>query len=76
MLSGITRHHPFQTLKLLRRFFRYMRTRDVLYLLFKPFLGTKKGATKAEVVSRAVEHGAQKDEAALMTLSVLEPAPA
>ena len=41
--------------------------RDVLYLLVKPFLGSKKGATKAEVVSRAVEHGTSKDEAALLT---------
>ncbi|MEK6618091.1 MAG: radical SAM protein, partial [Nitrospirota bacterium] len=30
-------------------------------------LGKKKGATKAEVLSRAVEHGAMKDAAASLT---------
>jgi len=59
--------YPLQTLKLLRRFFRYMPARDVLYLLLKPFLGAKKGATKAEVVSRAVEHADMKDMAAQLT---------
>lgn len=59
--------YPIQTFRLLRRFFRYMPARDVLYLVAKPFLGNRKGATKAEVLSRAVEHGAVKDEAALMT---------
>jgi hypothetical protein len=44
-----------------------MPLRDVVYLIIKPFLGKKKGATKAEVLSRAVEHGAVKDAAALMT---------
>ena len=51
----------------MRRFLRYMPVRDVVYLIIKPFLGKKKGATKAEVLSRAVEHGAMKDAAALMT---------
>jgi radical SAM superfamily enzyme YgiQ (UPF0313 family) len=59
--------HTLQTLRLLRRFIRYMPLRDVLYLIFKPFLGTKKGATKAEVVSRAVEHADLKSAAADLT---------
>ena len=50
-------HYPPQTFRLLRRFLRYMPVRDVVYLLIKPFFGKKKGATKAEVLSRAVEHG-------------------
>lgn len=60
-------HYPVQTFRLLRRFLRYMPVRDVVYLLVKPFLGQKKGATKAEVLSRAVEHGAMKDMAASFT---------
>jgi anaerobic magnesium-protoporphyrin IX monomethyl ester cyclase len=61
------RHYPLQTLRLLRRFLRYMPVRDVVYLIIKPFCGKGKGATKAEVLSRAVEHGAMKDAAAQMT---------
>ena len=34
----------------------------------KPFLGRKQGFTKAEVISRAVEHGDIKSAAADMTL--------
>jgi radical SAM superfamily enzyme YgiQ (UPF0313 family) len=60
-------HYPLQTLRLLRRFVRYMPLRDVLYLLVKPFLGTKQGLTKAEVVSRAVEHDEVKSAAADLT---------
>ncbi len=60
-------HYPVQTFRLLRRFTRFMPFRDVVYLIIKPFLGKKKGATKAEVLSRAVEHGALKDAAAEMT---------
>jgi radical SAM superfamily enzyme YgiQ (UPF0313 family) len=60
-------HYPVQTFRLLRRFLRYMPVRDVVYLLIKPFLGKRKGATRAEVLSRAVEHGALKDEAARLT---------
>jgi len=60
--------HTGQTLKLLRRFTRYMPLGDVIYLLVKPFLGQKKGFTKAEVISRAVEHGDMKSAAADMTL--------
>ena len=44
-----------------------MPARDVVYLIIKPFLGKKKGATKAEVLSRAVEHGEMKDAAAQLT---------
>ncbi len=57
-------HYPVQTFKLLRRFLRFMPARDVIYLIVKPFLGQKKGATKAEVLSRAVEHAEMKDAAA------------
>lgn len=60
-------HYPLQTLRLLRRFMRYMPARDVMHLIIKPFLGKKKGATKAEVLSRAVEHGEMKDAAAALT---------
>ncbi|HYM37219.1 MAG TPA: radical SAM protein, partial [Nitrospiraceae bacterium] len=59
--------YPVQTFRLLRRFLRYMPTRDVAYLIIKPFLGKGTGATKAEVLSRAVEHGALKDAAASLT---------
>jgi hypothetical protein len=44
-----------------------MPVQDVLYLLLKPFMGQKKGATKAEVVSRLVEHADMKDAAAQLT---------
>jgi len=60
-------HYPVQTFRLLRRFLRYMPVRDVVYLIIKPFLGKKKGATQAEVLSRAVEHGELKEAAALLT---------
>ena len=60
-------HYPVQTFRLLRRFLRYMPVRDVVYLILKPFLGKGRGATKAEVLSRAVEHGALKDAAAELT---------
>ena len=60
-------HYPVQTYRLLRRFLRYMPARDVAYLILKPFLGKGKGATTAEVLSRAVEHGALKDAAADLT---------
>jgi radical SAM superfamily enzyme YgiQ (UPF0313 family) len=65
-LYKLTRY-PIQTFKLLRRFLRYMPFRDVAYLIMKPFLGQKKGATKAEVLSRAVEHAEMKDAAAQLT---------
>ncbi|MEO8340007.1 MAG: radical SAM protein, partial [Nitrospirota bacterium] len=60
-------HYPLQTFRLLRRFLRYMPARDVAYIIIKPFLGKGKGATKAEVLSRAVEHGQLKDAAAELT---------
>jgi radical SAM superfamily enzyme YgiQ (UPF0313 family) len=60
-------HYPLQTYKLLRRFLRFMPLKDVVYLILKPFLGQKKGATKAEVLSRAVEHADMKDAAAEFT---------
>jgi radical SAM superfamily enzyme YgiQ (UPF0313 family)/predicted small metal-binding protein len=60
-------HYPVQTFRLLRRFLRFMPVRDVVYLLSKPFLGNSKGATKAEVLSRAVEHANMKDAAANFT---------
>ena len=60
-------HYPLQTYRLLRRFLRFMPARDVIYLIIKPFVGQKKGATKAEVLSRAVEHAEMKDEAAQLT---------
>ncbi len=62
------RHFPRQTLKLLLRFLRHMPARDVGYLLLKPFIGARRGATKAEVVTRAVEHAVAKDQAAALTL--------
>ena len=65
-LYKLTRY-PVQTYRLLRRFLRYMPARDVIYLIVKPFLGQKKGATKAEVLSRAVEHADMKDTAAQLT---------
>src|SRR5262245_56296571 len=66
MLYRSTRY-PIQTFKLLRRFTRFMKLRDVIYLIAKPFLGRKTGSTKAEVISRAVEHGDLKSAAADMT---------
>ena len=60
-------HYPLQTYRLLRRFLRYMPVRDVVYLIIKPFLGSRKGATKAEVLSRAVEHAEMKEAAAELT---------
>jgi radical SAM superfamily enzyme YgiQ (UPF0313 family) len=66
ILYKLTRY-PLQSLRLLRRFTRYMPLRDVVYLLVKPFLGQKKGATKAEVISRAVEHEDMKSAAADLT---------
>jgi len=60
-------HYPLQTYRLLRRFLRFMPAWDVIYLIIKPFVGQRKGATKAEVLSRAVEHAEMKDEAAQLT---------
>jgi radical SAM superfamily enzyme YgiQ (UPF0313 family) len=66
ILYKFTRY-PLQTLRLLRRFTRYMPLKDVIYLILKPFLGKKTGATKAEVLSRAVEHDQMKTAAADLT---------
>ncbi len=66
LLYKLTRY-PIATLKLLRRFTRHMPFRDVLHLIVKPFLGQKAGATKAEVISRAVEHADLKSAAADLT---------
>jgi radical SAM superfamily enzyme YgiQ (UPF0313 family) len=60
-------HYPLQTFRLLRRFTRFMPLRDVIYLIIKPFLGKRTGATKSEVLSRAVEHGQMKERAAELT---------
>ena len=60
-------HHPKQTIRLLRRFLRFMPLRDVVYLVVKPFLGVKRGPTRNEVLSRAVEYPALKDAAADLT---------
>ena len=60
-------HYPLQTARLLRRFLRFMPLRDVVYLIVKPFLGAKRGPTKNEMLSRAVEHPAMKDAAADLT---------
>jgi len=60
-------YYPIQTFRLLRRFLRFMPVRDVAYLIAKPFLGPKKGATKVEMLSRAVEHADMKDAAAKLT---------
>ncbi len=60
-------HYPLQTLRVLRRFMRHMKVRDVVYLIVKPFLGSGRGPTKTEVFSRAVEHATMKDAAAELT---------
>jgi len=60
-------HYPRQTFRLLRRFLRHMPVRDVVYLLIKPLVGKRSGATVAEALSRAVEHGSLKNEAASLT---------
>jgi anaerobic magnesium-protoporphyrin IX monomethyl ester cyclase len=60
-------HYPLQTMRLLRRFMRFMPIRDVIHLIVKPFLGKRRGPTNAETVSRAIEHGEHKDSAAAFT---------
>jgi anaerobic magnesium-protoporphyrin IX monomethyl ester cyclase len=59
--------HPLQTFTLLRRFLRYMPAKDIYTLLSKPFRGKQSGATRAEVLSRAVEHQDMKTNAADLT---------
>jgi radical SAM superfamily enzyme YgiQ (UPF0313 family) len=46
---------PVQTFRLLRRLLRHMSLRDVIHLLVKPFFGKRTGATKAEVLSQAID---------------------
>jgi radical SAM superfamily enzyme YgiQ (UPF0313 family) len=50
-------HHPLQVFRVLRMFTRHMPLRHVLYLLVKPFIGRRAGATEAETLSRSVEEG-------------------
>ncbi|MDH3745779.1 MAG: B12-binding domain-containing radical SAM protein [Acidobacteriota bacterium] len=59
--------YPLQSLRLIRRFLQHMPLRDVVYLIVKPFLGKKSGATSSEVLSRAVEHEEMKSAAADLT---------
>jgi radical SAM superfamily enzyme YgiQ (UPF0313 family) len=59
--------YPIQTLRLLRRFTRFMKFRDVAHILLKPFMGSDKGATNAELLSRAVEHQQLKDQVGELT---------
>ena len=59
--------YPRQALKLLSRLARNMPVRDIVYLLVKPFLGERRGPTRAEAISIAVEHGRAKNAAAEMT---------
>lgn len=61
------RHYPRQTFWLLRRFLQTMSFRDLWIILFKPFFGKSKGATKQELLSTAVEHASMKDAAADLT---------
>ncbi len=71
-------HYPLQTYHLLRRFMRFMPIRDVIYLIVKPFLGKQRGPTRAEELSRAVEHAEHMDPAAALTRAadaMLEHAP-
>ena len=60
-------HYPGQALRLLSRLARNMPLRDIVHLIMKPFLGDARGPTKAEVLSRAIEHGVLKSAAADMT---------
>ncbi|MCA8912630.1 MAG: radical SAM protein, partial [Planctomycetes bacterium] len=59
--------HPWQTFVLLKRFLKYMPMKDIYTLLSKPFKGKQSGATRAEVLSRAVEHQDMKTNAADLT---------
>jgi radical SAM superfamily enzyme YgiQ (UPF0313 family) len=60
-------HYPIQTLRLLRRFGRFMKLRDIIYLIVKPFVGKRSGPTSAETLSRAVEQPEIKDSVAALT---------
>ncbi len=72
-------HYPLQTVRLLRRFTRFMPLRDVVYLILKPFLGKPRGPTPAGTLSRATEYAELKDSGAALTQvtdAMLEQAPA
>ena len=60
-------HFPRQAFRLMSRLARSMPPKDILYMLVKPFLGKKSGQTKAEVISRAVEHSDLMSSAADLT---------
>jgi len=47
-------HYPFQTLRLLCRFFRNMPPRVIIYLIIKPFLRNKRDSTEVDLVSQKV----------------------
>ncbi len=59
--------YPRQAFRLMSRLARSMPVRDILYMLVKPFLGKTSGQTKAEVLSRAVEHAELMSAAADLT---------
>ena len=44
-----------------------MPLRDIFWMLVKPFFGSSKGQTKAETLSRAVEHAENKTAAENLT---------
>jgi radical SAM superfamily enzyme YgiQ (UPF0313 family) len=60
-------HYPRQAFRLMTRLAHSMPLRDIVYMLIKPFLGKKTGQTKAEVLSRAVEHSELMSAAADLT---------
>ena len=66
IIYKLTRY-PRQSFWLLRRFWSTMSARDFFYIFAKPFLGQSKGATKAELLTRAIEHEDMKDAAADLT---------
>ena len=60
-------HFPVQAFTLMGRLARSMSARDILLMLVKPFLGARKGLTKAEALSRAVESGRGEIDVADLT---------
>ncbi len=59
--------YPIQSLKVLRRFTRYMPKADALRLVFKAFLGKKKAAPKAGSASAVMGYEESKKAAAALT---------
>lgn len=59
--------YPRQAFRLMSRLARSMPVKDIVHMLIKPFLGKKSGETKAEVLSRAVEHAELMSAAADLT---------